>query len=327
MGDTIAVIANSKYYKEYRSSCAYYLSKLGWHTEQYDTIIEGKSCDILIIVGMAFFPKVPYRKKKLVIGIQGEQLPLPGDKDWSLNRNLKRFKAMANFYDLVIEWSPQNYEHHTCPVPRKFIPFGAPQPSKHKKSDIWDVVFLGNPYGGNGRRIPLLEKVDKICKLNPIREAWGDQKFEILNATKICLNLHQFETHSFESPRIFELLSEGCFVLTEPIQNSYPFEAGKHFIEFDGTKDLKIKINYFLNHQTQREQIAKAGQIMAQSHTQKQMIELLSDEIRNALRIKSSEFNRYSRWLKGKIKNSVIEFWDIIAKIKNIVYNVYVTNN
>ena len=25
MGDTIAVIANSKYYKEYRSSCAYYL--------------------------------------------------------------------------------------------------------------------------------------------------------------------------------------------------------------------------------------------------------------------------------------------------------------
>ena len=30
MGDKIAVIANSKYYKEYRSSCAYYLSKLGW---------------------------------------------------------------------------------------------------------------------------------------------------------------------------------------------------------------------------------------------------------------------------------------------------------
>ena len=321
MGDTIAVIANSKYYKEYRSSCAYYLSKLGWHTEQYDTIIEGKSCDILIIVGMAFFPKVPYCKKKLVIGIQGEQLPLPGDKDWSLNRNLKRFKAMANFYDLVIEWSPQNYEHHTCPVPRKFIPFGAPQPSKHKKSDIWDVVFLGNPYGGNGRRIPILEKVHEICKLNPIREAWGNQKFEILNATKICLNLHQFETHSFESPRIFELLSEGCFVLTEPIQNSFPFEAGKHFIEFDGTKDLKIKIIYFLNHQTQREQIAKAGQIMAQSYTQKQMIELLSDEIKNVSHFKSLELIRYSRRLKGKIKNSLIEFWDVIAKTKRKVFS------
>ena len=281
MGDKIGVIANSKYYKEYRSSCAYYLSKLGWNAEQYDSVIEGKSCDILIVVGMAFFSKVPFCKGKTVIGIQGEQLPLPGDKDWSLKRNLKRFKAMAYFYDLVIEWSPQNFEHHTCPVPRKFIPFGAPQPSSHPKSNTWDAVFLGNPYGGNGRRIPILEKVDKICKLNPVREAWGDQKFEILNTTKICLNLHQFETHSFESPRIFELLSEGCFVLSEPIQNSYPFKAGKHFVEFNGLDDLKIKINYFLNHQTQREQIASAGQIMAQSHTQKQMIELFSDEIKN----------------------------------------------
>ncbi|MDC0957047.1 glycosyltransferase [Flavobacteriaceae bacterium] len=316
MKPTIAVIANSKYYKEYRSSCAYYLSKLGWHTKQYDTIIEGKSCDILIIVGMAFFPKVPFYKGKTLIGIQGEQLPLPGDKDWSLKRNLKRFKAMAHFYNLVIEWSPQNYEHYTCPVPRKFIPFGAPKPSAHPKSNTWDAVFLGNPYGGNGRRIPILEKVHEICKLNPEREAWGDQKFEILNTTKICLNLHQFETHSFESPRIFELLSEGCFVLSEPIQNSFPFEAGKHFIEFDGIDDLKIKINYFLNHQTQREQIAAAGQVMAQSYTQKQMIKLLSDEIKNVSRFKSLELIRYSRWLKGKIKNSLIEFWDVIAKTK-----------
>ena len=321
MGDTIAVIANSKYYKEYRSSCAYYLSKLGWHTEQYDTIIEGKSCDILIIVGMAFFPKVPFYIGKKLIGIQGEQLPLPGDKDWSLKRNLKRFKAMANFYDLVIEWSPQNYEHHTCPVPRKFIPFGAPQPSKHQKSDTWDVVFLGNPYGGNGRRISILEEVDKICKLNPIREAWGNQKFEILNATKICLNLHQFETHSFESPRIFELLSEGCFVLSEPIKNSYPFEAGKHFIEFDGTKDLKIKINYFLHHQTQRQQIAEAGQIMAQLYSQKQMIELFSNEIGNATQYRSAELFRYLKWLKGKIKNNLIEFWDVLAKTKRKVFS------
>ena len=105
-------------------------------------------------------------------------------------------------------------------------------------------------------------------------------------------------------------------MLSEPIQNSYPFEAGKHFIEFDGTKDLKSKINYFLNHQTQREQIAKDGQIMAQSHTQKQMIELLSDEIKNVLGFKSLEFIRYSRWLKGKLKNSLIEFWDVLAIIK-----------
>ena len=92
-------------------------------------------------------------------------------------------------------------------------------------------------------------------------------------------------------------------------------------LNLTGLDDLKIKINYFLNHQTQREQIAKDGQIMAQSHTQKQMIELLSDEIKNALRIKSSKFNRYSRWLKGKIKNSLIEFWDVIAKTKRKVFS------
>lgn len=318
MKPNIAVVANSKYYREYQNACAKGLAALGWRCEKFDDISEVQSCDVIIVVGMAFFPKVPYLKGKTIIGIQGEQLPLPGDNDWSLYRNLKRFKAMAFFYDLVIEWSPQNYEHHSCAVPRRFIPFGAPLPSQHPKRNDWDLVFIGNPYGGKGRRIPILKAAAKMCKLNPIREAWGDKKFEILNTSKICLNLHQFETHSFESPRIYELLSEGCFVLSEPIDNAFPFRAGEHFIEFKGNKDLESKILYYLAHEAERVALANAGKLQAQSYTQQQMIELLANEIQHAVSFRSTETVRFIRWLKGWWGNFKIALIDKIAKLKRL---------
>jgi hypothetical protein len=316
MKPTIAIIANSKYYKEYQIACDRRLKSLGWQAVACESIEQGKSYEVLLVVGMAFFPKVPYLKGKTVIGIQGEQLPLPNDNDWSLYRNLKRFKAMAYFYDLVIEWSPQNYEHHGSTVPRRFIPFGAPQPSLKTKSALWDVTFIGNPYGGKGRRIPILKEVDKICKLNPIREAWGDKKFEILNTSKICLNLHQFETHSFESPRIYELLSEGCFILTEPIDNAFPFRSGEHFIDFKGNKDLESKILYYLAHEEERVAIANAGKLQAQRYTQQQMIELLANEIQHAVSFRSNESIRFIRWLRGWWGNFKIAVIDKMAKAK-----------
>lgn len=246
MNHKIALVANSKYYYEYRDACAIVLKELGWNVDSYNSFENLSEYDIVLVIGMAFFPNLPYLKGKTIIGIQGEQLPLPGDNDWSTKRNLKRFRSMAYFYDLVIEWSPQNYEYHQSPVPRKFLPFGSPVPSTTKKSYEWDVVFIGNPYGGKGRRIPILKFIDKVCKLNPKREAWGNEKFITLNSTKICLNLHQFESHSFESPRMYELLSEGCFILSEPIKNSFPFISGEHYVEFDGLDDLEKKIHFYL---------------------------------------------------------------------------------
>ncbi len=190
---SIGIVAESKYYTEYRDACTKALGELGWQVKAFTLIENAKSFDIILVVGMAFFSYVPYLRGKTIIGIQGEQLPLPGDTAWSLNRNLKRSKTMSRYYDLIIEWSPQNYLYQTCPVPRLFLPFGAPQPSNFKESEEWDLIFLGNPYGGNGRRIPILNKLKQICNLCPHREAWGDKKFMLINSSKICLNLHQFD--------------------------------------------------------------------------------------------------------------------------------------
>ncbi len=64
---------------------------------------------------------------------------------------------------------------------KSFIPFGSPLPSNAKKDEKWDVVFLGNPYGGKGRRIPILESLGAEFNVCPVMEAWGEnleQKIE-----------------------------------------------------------------------------------------------------------------------------------------------------
>jgi hypothetical protein len=314
---TIGVVAYSKYYIEYRDSLSKALNNYGWTATVFTDIVSSESCDIIIVVGMAFFSNVPYLKNKILIGIQGEQLPLPGDNDWSLKRTLKRYKSMAYFYDLVIEWSPLNYINHNCSVPRTFISFGAPNASNKSKREEWDVVFLGNPYGGKGRRLSILNRVKKEFKLYPIMEAWGEKKFELLNSAKICLNLHQYESLSYESPRIFELLAEGVFILSEPISNSFPFEDGEHFVSFKNENELLEKARYYCDNPNLRNEIARKGKEKANAYKQEIMFGLISVEIERAIKGRRSEFKRIYSWLKAIIGNSSIEFIDNLAKMKN----------
>lgn len=313
---TIAVVAYSKYYTEYRDAMSSAFNTFGLSSQTYTDIKSAISCDIIIVVGIAFFSKVPFFLNKLLIGVQGEHLPLPGDKNWSLERNKKRYKAISCYFDLIVEWSPANYIYHRCPVHRKFIPFGAPIASNQNKNTEWEVLFLGNPFGGKGRRIPILNRIKKEFKLCPTMEAWGETKFQLLNSAKICLNLHQFESLSFESPRIFELLSEGVFILTEPIANSFPFEDGVHFVSFNDESDMIEKIKYYCENNEARLKIAMDGKNRADQYKQIRMFEMLSIEIDHAYKNRANELYRFYNWLKGSIGNSVIVLIDVLALLK-----------
>jgi glycosyltransferase involved in cell wall biosynthesis len=197
-----------------------------------------------------------------------------------------------------------------------YLPYGAPRASAQRKTEEWDIVFLGNPFGSNGRRQEFLRAADKEFNCCPIRLAWGDEKYRLINSAKICLNLHQFSSASFESPRIFELLSEGTFVLSERIDNPFPFVEGRDFVAFAGTNEMIEKARYYLKNPEARSAIAEAGKTTALGFRQEDMFKLLSTSIHRCKTVKRHVASSFSSWSGGIMRNSIIETVDLAAKIK-----------
>lgn len=79
--------------------------------------------------------------------------------------------------------------------------------------------------------------------------------------SKINLNITSRTIESGVSQRVFDILACGGFCLT----NYQPeiaalFEDGKELVMYTDTKDLLQKVEYYLNHEEERLQIAQAGQ-------------------------------------------------------------------
>lgn len=320
MHGSLVIVSESKYYSEYRDACAANLSDLGWKIHVQNDFQGISAFDGVIVVGTAFHRWVPFRPGQFRVGIQGEQLPLPGDSDWSLLRNKKRFDAISRYYDLVVEWQPSNYIHTSCRSPRIYLPHGAPEPSGLSRSDKWDAVFLGNPYGGDRRRIPMLEALAKACQLCPVREAWQDEKYQILNSSKICLNIHQFSSACFEAPRFFELLVEGVFLLSEKVDNSFPFVEGRDYVSFVDQDDMLAKVHHYLAKPQERIAIAESGRRTALNYPQGRVFQSLSIELQQLQRQVQPMGARLVRWLNGIWKTSIIEAFDFGANVKRKFY-------
>jgi spore maturation protein CgeB len=76
--------------------------------------------------------------------------------------------------------------------------------------------------------------------------------------SKICLNAHAEPEISWE-PRMQMMLSCGVFVMSEKITPNKFIRPNIDYIEYNGTKDLLEKAEYFLKHESERERIAKSG--------------------------------------------------------------------
>lgn len=82
---------------------------------------------------------------------------------------------------------------------------------------------------------------------------------KIYKCTRINLNIH-IPQHTGFNCRTFEILGNSNFELCD-IQNtdSIHFEDGKHIVFYRNTQEVLEKIKYYLQHDTEREQIAAQG--------------------------------------------------------------------
>jgi len=125
-----------------------------------------------------------------------------------------------------------------------------------------DVLFVGSL---TLRRESMLEEVQSHFNL-VVASAFGEELVNLYNRAKIVLNIHAEDLLDTET-RVFEALGCGAFLLTERLSQENPF-SGSKLVEFNTVEDLCEKVQYYLTHEDERDEIAKRGHVAAlRNHT------------------------------------------------------------
>jgi spore maturation protein CgeB len=116
------------------------------------------------------------------------------------------------------------------------------------------------PYVDHGRS-PVRNYSHSLLKLNhpPL---YGIKMYNLFNRSKIVLNIHIGVAGDYAgNMRMFEVTGVGSCLLTDNKKNIHElFEIGTEVVVYDNTDDCIRKVKWLLEHDEEREKIAKAGQ-------------------------------------------------------------------
>jgi len=121
----------------------------------------------------------------------------------------------------------------------------------------YDVAFVGNIFPGE--RAELLQLIQKNIPRSFLGRADYRRLGEIYSSAKIVFNSSLRDDMNM---RVFEGLCSGSLLITNDLaengQNDL-FTPGEHLVTYRSPGELLEKMAYYLEHETERQQIARAG--------------------------------------------------------------------
>ena len=166
------------------------------------------------------------------------------------------------------------------------------------------VSFVGSLSSAHQTRVHLLEHLcfqleldvwgtggDGLRPRSPIRScyrgaAWGIEMYQILHDSQLTLNHHIGIAESYaNNMRLFEATGVGTLLITDWKVNLHEmFEPGKEVIAYRTPDECAELIEYYLEHEDEREAIARAGQARTlREHTYAHRMEELVAIVRKCL--------------------------------------------
>jgi spore maturation protein CgeB len=139
-----------------------------------------------------------------------------------------------------------------------------------------------NVWGNGVERLPQ----DSPIRARYLGTAWGIGMFRILAASKVVVNYHIDISQSYaNNMRLFEATGTGALLVTDSKQNLHKmFEPGKEVIAYSTREECAEMIRYYLEHEEEREEIARAGQQRTlRDHTYYQRMQDLVDIVQRYL--------------------------------------------
>lgn len=150
-------------------------------------------------------------------------------------------------------------------------------PKYNLASKHYDVCFIGNI--NSQHRIDAL---DKLFKTFP-NFFYGKRLFEEAAHkyadSKICFNI---ALNNDINMRNFEVLGAGGFLLTNRLESLQELmQDGVHCVMYDSLEDAMMKAEYYINHDEEREKIARAGyEHVLANHTMDKRVDVILNAIK-----------------------------------------------
>lgn len=210
-----------------------------------------------------FFPEsILCELRGIKINLSSEPFPkIVGDKWEFTPDSVRRYGEFRNIrhksFDYVFHYDASSLElfkRDGMQIAGDFVlpvATGTYKAKEFKKE--WDVFFIGRStkhredlFGMTKNHFNFLHVAHGIS---------GEKLVEYINRSKICINAHAEDEISWE-PRMQMMLACGAFVLSEKITPNRYLESDKHFVEFDGEKDLREKVGYYLENEAECKRIS-----------------------------------------------------------------------
>ena len=307
----IIIVATTQYFSQYGNALKSALEKRGGAVVTlYSELTNLDTADVIIVVGPQTFDLKELRRcKSLKCAIFTEQMYSRevGYKVRGMNMTWNAFKD-SRYFDLIFDWSRCN-----CKVISKWHPkvyffphsyFKELEIVSNVEEKVYDIAFIGAVYP-NSRRKVIMDYLKERYNVMPQSEGiWGEKKAKALGEAKIYLNLHQDEGLITEYPRLYDYISNHCFVLSEPMANAEPFTEGEDYDIFYIT-NMCAQIDFYLQNEQERKRISDHAYRVAKSNDIYNNISLMLNEI---------YLEMYQYKYKGNLITKLKNFIKVIEK-------------
>lgn len=207
-------------------------------------------------------------------------------REYRFNKATQFDFAFFNQQKALIEYLAYAKAHKNKNRLVDFMPHAA-EPTAYPKFEIikkYDVSFIGHLQETNNyndmNRVDFLDRMFQEfpnfyfgtrSPLNPEKNMFEDAS-KTFSMSKIVLNISITDDINM---RVFETMSSGSFLLTNDLPTLKVIgEDGKHFVTYNSYDDAVKKAKYYIEHDDERETIAKAGhEHFLNNHTYKHRIE------------------------------------------------------
>jgi hypothetical protein len=297
------------YFHEFCSAIQTAWTKQGFDVTISDSLNQSNA-DIVLAVGVHLFLDAPLRRGGLLAGIQTEQMSVNGVASGRLLRNRKRFRCVSGYYDMLFDWIPGLATAQN----RIFMPYGCPSAPFRNEPRKYDVCFIGNIHGN--RREKLLASLSRDFNFFPdFSPGFGESKLHAIRQSRVLLNVKFYENGGFESPRIFDYLAEGAFVISERSPVTTPFVAGKDFIEYHDEEHLRVLLRQYLDDDASRVTIAQQGHATSQQFTWETVAELLLSEMKRRINGRGAAA-RVTGWGASRVRCGLFTARDAFSNLR-----------
>ena len=189
-------------------------------------------------------------------------------------------------YDLIFSSLPNFVERFRNKklkaeyLPHAFEPAVLDKFADQPIEPLYNVTFVGRVAEDKQKRYALLESLVKKCEMHcflanrellpsnsrlfqqSLPPIFGYEMYSIFRQSKIGLNIHADFTESYANNlRMYEIAGMGALLLTDRKSNlSDIFKENEECVAYAHVDECIEKIGYYLEHESERQKIARAGQ-------------------------------------------------------------------